>query len=88
MSHRSTESENISLDAGLRLDGIPALVLWDVVIDMSHSSKNTHPHIKHWESYVAEKSGAQIPKTELKRSGNRHDDELSNVACCSHTWCH
>ena len=28
----STESEIISLDAGLRLDGIPALDLWDVIV--------------------------------------------------------
>ena len=27
----STESEIISLDAGLRLDGIPALDLWDLI---------------------------------------------------------
>ena len=32
VSHRSTESEIISLDAGLRLDGIPALDLWDLIV--------------------------------------------------------
>ena len=31
VSHSSTESEIISLDAGLRLDGIPALDLWDLI---------------------------------------------------------
>ena len=31
VSHSSTESEIFSLDAGLRMDGIPALDLWDVV---------------------------------------------------------
>ena len=31
VSHISTESEIISLDAGLRLDGIPALGLRDIV---------------------------------------------------------
>ena len=31
VSHSSTESEIISLDAGLRLDGIPALELWDLI---------------------------------------------------------
>ena len=31
VSHSSTESEIISLDAGLRLDGIPALDLWDLL---------------------------------------------------------
>ena len=29
VSHSSTEAEIISLDAGLRMDGIPALTLWD-----------------------------------------------------------
>ena len=40
VSHSSTESEVISLDAGLRMDGIPALDLWDVVIEVLHSSNN------------------------------------------------
>ena len=30
--HSSTESEIISLDTGLRLDGIPALDLWDLIV--------------------------------------------------------
>ena len=34
VSHSSTESEIISLDAGLRLDGIPALDLWDLIISV------------------------------------------------------
>ena len=32
VSHSSTESEIISLDAGLRLDGILALDLWDLIV--------------------------------------------------------
>ena len=32
VSHSSTESEIISLDTGLRLDGIPALDLWDLIV--------------------------------------------------------
>ena len=32
VSHCSTESEIISLDAGLRSDGIPALDLWDLIV--------------------------------------------------------
>ena len=31
VSHSSTESEIISLDTGLRLDGLPALELWDLI---------------------------------------------------------
>ena len=32
VSHSSTESEIISLDARLRLDGVPALDLWDLIV--------------------------------------------------------
>ena len=40
VSHSSTESEIISLDAGLRLDGIPALDFWDLIVTVFHG--NTH----------------------------------------------
>ena len=38
--HSSTETEIISLDAGLRMGGIPALTLWDLVIEVLHSVPN------------------------------------------------
>ena len=38
VSHRSTESTITSLDAGLRMDGISALDLWDSVMEVLHSS--------------------------------------------------
>ena len=45
VSHSSTESEIISLDTGLRLDGLPALELWDlivsVLVNISHISDRT-----------------------------------------------
>ena len=34
VSHSSTESEIISLDTGLRLDGLPALELWDLMVSV------------------------------------------------------
>ena len=37
----STESEIISLDAGLRMDGLLALDLWDIVNEVLRSSNNT-----------------------------------------------
>ena len=40
VSHSSTEAEIISLDAGLRMDGIAALTLWDLVIEVFHSVPN------------------------------------------------
>ena len=41
VSHSSTESENISLDAGLRLDGIPALDLWDLIVSVLGNTTQT-----------------------------------------------
>ena len=38
--HSSTESEIISLDAGLRMDGLLALDLWDIVIEVLRSTTN------------------------------------------------
>ena len=34
VSHSSTESEIISLDVGSRMDGLLALDLWDIVIEV------------------------------------------------------
>ena len=39
VSHSSTESEIIPLDAGLRLDGIPALDLWDLIVTVLHETR-------------------------------------------------
>ena len=41
VSHSSAESEIISLDAGLRMDGLLALELWDVVIEVLRSTNST-----------------------------------------------
>ena len=54
VSHSSTESEIISLDTGLRLDGLPALDLWDLIVSvLGHvarvsdgSGKPDHKHHK------------------------------------------
>ena len=40
VSHSSTESDIISLDAGLRLGGIPALDLWDLIVAVLHGNTN------------------------------------------------
>ena len=34
VSHSSTESESISLDTGLRSDGLPVLELWDLIVSV------------------------------------------------------
>ena len=40
VSHSSTESGIISLDAGLRLDGIPALDVWDLIVAILGNTNN------------------------------------------------
>ena len=40
VSHSSRESEIISLDAGLRKDGLHALDLWDIVIEVLRRTKD------------------------------------------------
>ena len=54
VSHSSTESEIISLDAALRLDGISALDLWDLIVAVLHGNTNQNqrevrsvPHTLH-----------------------------------------
>ena len=42
VSHSLTESEIISLDAGLRLDGIPALDLWDLIVLVLGNTTQNH----------------------------------------------
>ena len=46
VSHSSTEPEIISLDAGLRKDGIPTLDLWDLIVAVLHG--NTHQNDQEW----------------------------------------
>ena len=41
MSHTDTESEIMSLDAAVRMDEMFSFDLWDVVIEVLHSSNNT-----------------------------------------------
>ena len=59
-SHFTQNRKLFSLVAGLRMVGILALHIWYVVIQVVHFAKNTHTSI--WETVVAEKSGAHIPK--------------------------
>ena len=42
VSHSSTESEIISLDAELRLDGIIALDLWDLIVSVFGNTNQSH----------------------------------------------
>ena len=54
VSHSSTESEINSLDTGLRLDGLPALELWDLIVSVFGSV-----------SHVSDRSGQ--PDNDVKK---------------------
>ena len=68
VSHSSTQADLISLDAGLRMDGIPALDLWDLVIEVFHSFRTNHrkPKIKPEETRPVTPHQTSIPKTKPK----------------------
>ena len=76
VSHSSTDSEIISLDAGLRMDSIPALDLWDAVIEVLHSSINNTISTKKNSANESRAKGApgnclRISNARLRREGNR-----------------
>ena len=67
VSHSSTESEILPLDAGLRMDGIPALDLWDAVKEALHYYKN-----------VPASGNRSRVETNVPASGNRSRDEIQS----------
>ena len=72
--HVSTASEVISLDAGLRMDGLPVVDVWNVVIEVSHTPNNTESPTQQAQGNLLRNSNSKP-----KRRGNRDVDELSNV---------
>ena len=65
VSHGSTESEIISLDAGLRLDGIPALDLRDLIVPVFGNI--THNHDRTVRPVVNKSEACPPPHTIHKR---------------------
>ena len=63
VSHNSTESKAISSDAGLRMDGIPALDMWEVLGSIAFSQKPTDTRTR-----VARRSARRhTPNTKTKK---------------------
>ena len=65
VSHCSTRAEIISLDAGLRLDGIPALGLWDLIVIVLGNTNQNHdrtvrPDVCHDKNHVRHQSHGVI----------------------------
>ena len=62
VSHSSTESEIISLDTGLRLDGLPALELWDLIVSVlgNVSRVSDNPGKPESDAHKRQKSHSRI----------------------------
>ena len=75
VSHLSTESAIISLDAGIRSDGIPALDFSGLGREVLHSSNNVAAPGNPSRDEIQ----SRHTNTRTKRHGNRDNDELSNV---------
>ena len=78
VSHTSTESEIISLDAGLRLDGIPALDLWDLIVSVLGNTTQNHDRTE--RPVVNTSEICSPPHTVHKRKQSRRViNDLDNV---------
>ena len=78
VSHSSTESEIISLDAGLRLDGIPALDLWDLIVAVLGNT--TQNRVERGDLLMNKREICSPPHTIHKRKqSQRVINDLDNV---------
>ena len=68
VSYSSTESEIISLDAGLRLDGIPALDLCDLIVVILHGN-----------TYQSNQERGDPSKSPTRKKSHGRIDDLDNV---------
>ena len=53
ISHSSTESEIISLDAGFRIDGFPSLDFWDLIVTVLHLNTNQSKLVQEKPVYIS-----------------------------------
>ena len=95
VSHSSTESDTISLDAGLRLDGHPALDLWCVVLRSTNNTrKPTRLASGDWQRTENHSHSNKISHPTRLVAGSRNEqctrnvDQLSNVTMCPATHTH
>ena len=78
VSHSSTESEIISSDAGLRLDGIPALDLWDLIVAVLGNTNQSHK--EQGDLFQNQREVRSPPHTIHKRKqSQRVINDLDNV---------
>ena len=84
VSHSSTKAERISLDAGLRMDGITALDLWNLDMEVLHHSQNQSSKTKdscahRVMSSTRKKNQTKVPTTHDNSELFHIDSVHSNV---------
>ena len=77
VSRSSTESEIISLDAGLRLDGITALDLWDLIVAVLQG--NTYQSHKERGDPCTNLVSAAPHKLQMRKKSHGMIDDPDNV---------
>ena len=70
VSHISTESEIISLDTGLRLDGLPAPELWDLTVSVFGSV-----------SHVSDRSGKPVNDVKKHHKSQKRINVMDYIDC-------
>ena len=73
VSHSSTKSEIISLDTGLRLDGLPALELWDLIVSVLGNV-----------SRVSDVSGKLESDVHKRQKPHKKIDVMKDIVVLSH----
>ena len=84
-SHISTESETISIHAGLRMDGIPALDLWDLVFGrvafFSNQTEKSEENVQ--GNLLQDTPSRKHTKNQVKTPIKHNDLELCDFDCNS-----
>ena len=68
VSHSSTESEIISVDTGLRFDGLPALELWDLIVSVLGNI-----------SRVSDRSGQPVSDVHKRHKSHKKIDVMKDI---------
>ena len=77
VSHSSTESEIIILDAGSRMDSIPALDLWDLIVAVLHG--NTYQSNQERRDPCTSQIRAATHKLQLRKKSHGVINDPDNV---------
>ena len=79
VSHSSTESEIISFGAGLRLDGVTALDLWDLIVAVLHGNTCQSNQARRDPCTKIREVRAAPHKFQTRKKSHELIDDLDNV---------